>query len=184
MIAEMRLQWWRDRSRCWQATGRSARMRWWGRWLRVVRGRGCRWRVMDRLIEARRWDIYRDGFEDQAAMDAYLEDTGAGLMWLACSRSGRRSAGGAGRARCGLGCGAGCVPAGGAGTGGAGPRAAGRRAGRGGVGVGATRVAAAVAGACRALAGCCGCPARPFGGMADASDTGAGGCRARASRRW
>jgi phytoene/squalene synthetase len=38
---------------------------------------------MDRLIEARRWDIYRDPFEDQAAMDAYLEDTGGGLMWLA-----------------------------------------------------------------------------------------------------
>jgi hypothetical protein len=43
---------------------------------------------MDRLIEARRWDIYREPFEDRAAFDAYLDDTGAGLMWLAASALG------------------------------------------------------------------------------------------------
>ncbi len=48
-----------------------------------MRDRGLSPVVMDRLIEARRWDIYRDPFADEAAFDAYLEDTGAGLMWLA-----------------------------------------------------------------------------------------------------
>ncbi len=38
---------------------------------------------MDRLVAARRWDVYRDAFADQAALETYLEDTGAGLMWLA-----------------------------------------------------------------------------------------------------
>jgi 15-cis-phytoene synthase len=38
---------------------------------------------MDRLIAARRWDIHREPHEDMAALEAYLDDTGGGLMWLA-----------------------------------------------------------------------------------------------------
>lgn len=78
MIAEMRLQWWRDAV---EDLGRG-----------VVRAhevmgpvaaiKGLPLEVLDRLIAARRWDIYKDPFEDEAAFDAYLEDTGAGLMWL------------------------------------------------------------------------------------------------------
>jgi phytoene/squalene synthetase len=88
MIAEMRLQWWRDTvdglagSRTVRAHEVAAPL------ARVVREQGLDTGVMDRLIEARRWDITRDPFADQAAMDRYLEDTGAGLMWLACQALG------------------------------------------------------------------------------------------------
>ena len=78
MIAEMRLQWWRDAV---EDLGRG-----------VVRAhevmgplaaiRGQPLEVMDRMIAARRWDIYKDPFADRAAFDTYLDDTGAGLMWL------------------------------------------------------------------------------------------------------
>lgn len=37
----------------------------------------------DALIEARVWDCGRERFGDFAAVEAYLEATGAGLMWLA-----------------------------------------------------------------------------------------------------
>jgi len=79
MIAEMRLQWWRDvvsepKARAHEVAGPLHAL---------IHEIGLPVDVMDRLIEARRWDIYTDPFSDQAAMDAYLEDTGGGLMWLA-----------------------------------------------------------------------------------------------------
>lgn len=82
MIAEMRLQWWRD-----VVTEPTPRAHEVARPLHdLIQSAGLPLDVLDRMIEARRWDIYRDPFEDQAAMDAYLEDTGAGLMWLsACA---------------------------------------------------------------------------------------------------
>jgi 15-cis-phytoene synthase len=81
MIAEMRLQWWRDvvadaaqgRTRAHEVAGPLATL---------IRQQDLPVAVIDRLIAARRWDIYSDPFEDRAAFDAYLEDTGAGLMWL------------------------------------------------------------------------------------------------------
>jgi 15-cis-phytoene synthase len=39
--------------------------------------------VLDRLIDARRWDVRRDPHEGAEGLASYLEDTGAGLMWLA-----------------------------------------------------------------------------------------------------
>ncbi|MFN4153354.1 MAG: phytoene/squalene synthase family protein [Paracoccaceae bacterium] len=82
MIAEMRLQWWRD-----VVTEPAPRAHEVARPLHdLIRQAALPLDVLDRMIEARRWDITRDPFEDQAAMDAYLEDTGAGLMWLsACA---------------------------------------------------------------------------------------------------
>ena len=81
MIAEMRLQWWRDAI---EDIGRGV--------LRghevlaplaeVIAAHQLPLDVLDRMAEARRWDIYKDAFEDPAAMDAYLEDTAGGLMWL------------------------------------------------------------------------------------------------------
>lgn len=83
MIAEMRLQWWRDVV-AEAAAGRPARAHEVaGPLAALLREAGLPVEVMDRLVEARRWDVYREGFEDAAAFDAYLEDTGAGLMWLA-----------------------------------------------------------------------------------------------------
>lgn len=83
MIAEMRLQWWRDvvaevgagkPARAHEVAGPLAGL---------IREAGLPVAVLDRLVEARRWDVYREPFEDRAAFDAYLEDTSAGLMWLA-----------------------------------------------------------------------------------------------------
>jgi len=83
MIAEMRLQWWRDVVGE-VAAGRPARAHEVaGPLAGLIREAGLPVEVMDRLVEARRWDVYREPFEDRAAFDAYLEDTGAGLMWLA-----------------------------------------------------------------------------------------------------
>ena len=78
MIAEMRLQWWRDvlaeavagKRRAHEVAGPLADL---------IAARGVDVAVLDRLVEARRWDVYTDPFEDAAAFDAYLEDTAAGL---------------------------------------------------------------------------------------------------------
>ncbi len=79
MIAEMRLQWWRDvvaetAPRAHEVAGPLHGLIAWA---------GLPLEVLDRLIAARRWDIYRDAFEDRAAFDAYIDDTAGGLMWLA-----------------------------------------------------------------------------------------------------
>lgn len=83
MIAEMRLQWWRDVV-AEAGAGRPARAHEVaGPLAALIGAAGLPVAVLDRLIEARRWDVYREPFADQAALEAYLEDTGAGLMWLA-----------------------------------------------------------------------------------------------------
>jgi 15-cis-phytoene synthase len=79
MIAEMRLQWWRDVVA--EAKPRAHEVA--GPLHALISQADLPRAVLDRLIEARRWDVYCEAFEDQAAMDDYLEDTGAGLMWLA-----------------------------------------------------------------------------------------------------
>ncbi len=81
MIGEMRLQWWRD---VLEEIGQ-------GRPVRrhevtmplaeVLDSEGAA--TLDRLVQARRWDLYRDPFEDEAHFDRYLGATGAGLMWVA-----------------------------------------------------------------------------------------------------
>jgi 15-cis-phytoene synthase len=83
MIAEMRLQWWRD---VLEAPRRAHEVA--GPLHDLIAEAALPVAVMDRLIAARRWDVYRDAHADQAALDAYLEDTGAGLMWLAAKASG------------------------------------------------------------------------------------------------
>ena len=79
MIAEMRLQWWRDVVA--EATPRAHEVA--GPLHALIRDAALPQPVLDALIAARRWDVYSDAFEDRAAFDAYLDDTGAGLMWLA-----------------------------------------------------------------------------------------------------
>lgn len=78
MIAEMRLQWWRDVVA--EPTPRAHEVA--GPVHGLIREANLPVAVFDRMIEARRWDIYSDPFADQAAMDAYLDDTAGGLMWL------------------------------------------------------------------------------------------------------
>ena len=86
MIAEMRLQWWRDVIR--EAAPRAHEVA--GPLHGVIRKAGLPLDVMDRLIAARVLDAYGEGFPDEAAFDAYLNDTGGGLMWLASVACGGR----------------------------------------------------------------------------------------------
>ena len=79
MIAEMRLQWWRDVVA--EPAPRAHEVA--GPLHDLIRGAGLPGDVLDRMAAARRWDICRDAFADRAAFDAYLMDTGGGLMWLA-----------------------------------------------------------------------------------------------------
>lgn len=76
MIAEMRLQWWRD------ALEEIADAR--ARRHEVVDALGFLDRpateALDQLIAARRWDIYKDAFEDEAAFEAYLTRTSGKLI--------------------------------------------------------------------------------------------------------
>lgn len=39
--------------------------------------------LLDALVASRRWDIYRDPFEDEDAFERYLDRTGGNLVWLA-----------------------------------------------------------------------------------------------------
>ena len=81
MIAEMRLQWWRDALE------------------EIANGAPRRHEVvtplaeiltpaqataLDALVAARRWDCYKDPFDDQAALQTYLRDTSGTLMATAC----------------------------------------------------------------------------------------------------
>ena len=81
MIAEMRLQWWRDALEE-IAQGKTPRRH------EVVDAlAGCLDRegavCLDGLVAARRWDIYKDPFEDRAHFDEYINATSAHLMWTA-----------------------------------------------------------------------------------------------------
>ena len=82
LIAEMRLQWWRDVIDN-AASGAARAHEVAGPLHQVIRDCDLPLAVMDRLIVARRADVDTEPFADQQALDAYLEDTGAGLMWLA-----------------------------------------------------------------------------------------------------
>ena len=78
MIAEMRLQWWRDvvaepRARAHEVAAPLHA---------VIQETALPLDVLDRMIEARRWDIYREPFADEAAFAAHLDATAGGLMWL------------------------------------------------------------------------------------------------------
>lgn len=88
MIAEMRLQWWRDIV-AEAAAGKPARAHEVAGPLSALIAEGrVDATVLDRMAEARRWDIYSDAFADDAALEAYLEDTAAGLAWAAAQALG------------------------------------------------------------------------------------------------
>ena len=93
LIAEMRLQWWRDVVAGQQARAHEVA----GPLHGVIHAAGLPVGVMDRLIAARRWDVGREAFAGDGAFREYLEDTAGGLMWLACRAAG--SVGGEAAAR-------------------------------------------------------------------------------------
>ena len=84
MIAEMRLQWWRDALDEIREGKPVRRHDVVSPLAEVLSAEDAEF--LDRLIEARRWDIYKDPFEDLAHQTRYLEDTG-GVLLLAAARS-------------------------------------------------------------------------------------------------
>ncbi len=80
MIAEMRLQFWRDVAEEIGA-GKPPRAHEVVAPLAAVVGPEDA-PLLDQLIAMRRWDIYKDGFDDQAHFDGYIDATSGNLMWL------------------------------------------------------------------------------------------------------
>lgn len=81
MIAEMRLQWWRDVIEE-IANGGPVRAHEVSTPLaELVVETGLDPMVLDQMVEARRWDIYKETFDDDTQLFDYLEKTGGGLMW-------------------------------------------------------------------------------------------------------
>lgn len=88
MIAEMRLQWWADAideifhgrtPRSHEVVTPLAQ---------VVRERGLDKDALANLVQARRFDIYRDAHADQVSLEGYIDATAGGLMWLAAQALG------------------------------------------------------------------------------------------------
>jgi len=84
MICEMRLQWWQDAVD--DATRGVVRQHEVMGPLADLIAKGLPPAVLDRMIIARQWDIYKEPFTDPQAFESYLDDTGAALMWL-CARA-------------------------------------------------------------------------------------------------
>lgn len=82
MIAEMRLQWWHDVIEA-EASGPAAPHEVASPLGVLIRSRALPLAPFVAMVAARRWDIYRDPHADEAALWAYLEDTGGALMLLA-----------------------------------------------------------------------------------------------------
>lgn len=81
MIAEIRLQWWRDalaeiregkQVRSHAVTVPLAE---------ILDAEGAM--VLDKLVEARAWDIYADAFPNRETFDAYIDATYGNLIWTA-----------------------------------------------------------------------------------------------------
>lgn len=90
MIAEMRLQWWRDALEEIASDGQVRRHEVVTPLAEVLTPKQAR--DLDRLVAMRRWDIYSDPFEDAAHFDAYLGATAADLMIVAAQALGDASA--------------------------------------------------------------------------------------------
>lgn len=80
MIGEMRLQWWRDVLEEIGKGGPVRRHEVATPLAQVLDADGAE--ALDRVVEVRRWDLYRDPFEDEAHFDRYV-GAGGGLMWTA-----------------------------------------------------------------------------------------------------
>ena len=89
LIAEMRLQWWRDALEE-IAEGRAVRRHEVTTPLsEVLDAEGAQ--VLDAAVTARLWDARREPFADEAALDGHLEDTAGALLWAAARSLGARS---------------------------------------------------------------------------------------------
>ncbi|GAA6197019.1 squalene/phytoene synthase family protein [Pseudophaeobacter arcticus] len=87
MIAEMRVQWWRDIGAEIAQGGPVRRHH-----VATPLGRLLRADLathIEPMAEARRWDIYKDPFEDEPGFDHYIDATSGGLMWMAAASLGQ-----------------------------------------------------------------------------------------------
>lgn len=87
MIAEMRLQWWRDVLEEIAAGGPVRRHEVATPLAEVLSPAQAK--LLDELVAARRWDIYRDPFEDAGDLARYIDQTAGHLMWVAASLLGK-----------------------------------------------------------------------------------------------
>ncbi|WP_375255242.1 squalene/phytoene synthase family protein [Yoonia sp.] len=81
MIAEMRLQWWRDALEEIGAGGTVRRHEVVDALAAILDAEGAA--CLDGLIAARRWDVYTDPFEDEAHFADYINATSGHLIWTA-----------------------------------------------------------------------------------------------------
>ncbi len=81
MIAEMRLQWWRDALSEIRAGGPVRRHEVVTPLAQVLDAEGAG--LLDQLVAARSWDIYRDPFQDTAQFRDYLDKTAGHLLRVA-----------------------------------------------------------------------------------------------------
>ncbi|SLN46447.1 Squalene/phytoene synthase [Roseovarius albus] len=86
MIAEMRLQWWRDALEEIRAGGPVRRHEVTTPLAEVIDAEGVN--LLDQLIAARRWDIYKEPFEDTAHFQSYLKDAAGNLLAVALRSTG------------------------------------------------------------------------------------------------
>ena len=84
IIAEMRLQWWTDALEEIASGGLVRRHEVVTSLAHVLDADAAR--QLQRVVQARFWDVYRDPFEDEAAFSKYIEDTAASLL-LAASQA-------------------------------------------------------------------------------------------------
>ncbi|MGR3344171.1 MAG: squalene/phytoene synthase family protein [Paracoccaceae bacterium] len=81
MIAEMRLQWWRDALEEIGKGGLVRRHEVATPLAQVLDHEGAA--ILDKLVRARKWDCYQEPFENARQFRSYIEATGGGLMWAA-----------------------------------------------------------------------------------------------------
>ena len=87
MIAEMRLQWWHDALEEIANAIPHRRHEIIRPLAHVVTPSNAQ--VLQRLVAARRWDIYKDPFADQEDFEAYIEATSTSLLYVAASMLGK-----------------------------------------------------------------------------------------------
>lgn len=81
IIAEMRLQWWTDALEEIASGGPVRRHEVVTSLAHVLDAPAAR--LLQKAVQARLWDVYRDPFENEAAFSRYIEDTAASLLLAA-----------------------------------------------------------------------------------------------------
>lgn len=94
MIAEMRLQWWRDTIEA-EASGPAAAHEVASPLGRLIRTRALSLGALEAMAEARIWDIWREPHADEISFWRYLDQTGGSLMWISSQALGGRNETGA-----------------------------------------------------------------------------------------